>query len=60
MADRYQAVVAKVHEDSLLGTKLGVSGTPTFYLNGIKMPSVRASHFDAAIAYELKKAAGKS
>jgi uncharacterized membrane protein/protein-disulfide isomerase len=57
---RYKAVVAKVHEDSQLGTKLGVSGTPTFYLNGIKMPSVRASHFDAAIAYALQQVKGKS
>jgi protein-disulfide isomerase len=33
-----------------------VTGTPTFFLNGIRMPSVRISHLDAAIAYELQKA----
>jgi len=55
---QYATVLAKVREDAQLGTKLGVSGTPTFYLNGIKLPSVRPAHLDAAIAYELKKASG--
>jgi uncharacterized membrane protein/protein-disulfide isomerase len=53
---RYAEVVAAVRADSQLGTKLGVTGTPTFFLNGIKIPTVRPAHFDAAIAYELKKA----
>jgi uncharacterized membrane protein/predicted DsbA family dithiol-disulfide isomerase len=53
---RYDAVLAQVREDAQLGVKLGVTGTPTFYLNGIKMPGVRAAHFDAAIAHELGKA----
>jgi protein-disulfide isomerase len=57
---RYNEVLAKVREDAQLGDKLGVTGTPTFYLNGIKMPGVRAAHFDAAIAYELEKARSKS
>jgi uncharacterized membrane protein len=54
--EQYAGVVAKVREDAQLGNRLGVSGTPTFYLNGIKMPSVRPAHFDAAIAYEIQKA----
>jgi uncharacterized membrane protein/protein-disulfide isomerase len=53
---KYKDTLAKLHEDALLGNKLGVTGTPTFYLNGIKMPSVRAAHLDAAIAHELQKA----
>jgi len=53
---RYASVVEAVRADSQLGTKLGVTGTPTFFLNGIKVPTVRPAHFDAAIAYELKKA----
>ena len=55
---RYAEVVAAVRADSQLGTKLGVTGTPTFFLNGIRMPgqTIRPAHFDAAIAYELKKA----
>ena len=57
---RYDAVLAKVREDSQLGQKLGVTGTPTFYLNGIRIPGVRAAHFDAAIAYEIQRARTKS
>ena len=39
-----------------LARKLGVNGTPTFYLNGIKLPSVRTAHLEEAIVYELQKA----
>lgn len=53
---KYPAVLADVRKDVQLGQKLGVSGTPTFFLNGIKMPSVRVSYLDAALAYELQKA----
>jgi uncharacterized membrane protein/protein-disulfide isomerase len=55
---RYASLIETIRADSQLGTKLGVTGTPTFFLNGIRMPSVtlRPAHFDAAIAYELEKA----
>jgi len=53
---RYAEIIPKVREDAQLGNKLGVTGTPTFYLNGIKMPSVRAAHLEAAVEYELRKA----
>jgi len=53
---KYQSIIPKLREDAQLGNKLGVTGTPTFFLNGIKVPSVRVSHLDAAIEYELKKA----
>lgn len=53
---QYAAVLKDVRADSLYGQQLGVRGTPTFYLNGIQMPNVRPSHFDAAIAYLLRKA----
>jgi protein-disulfide isomerase len=54
---RYAAVMAEVSKDAQLGKKLGVTGTPTFYLNGIRFPdNPRAAHLDAAIAYELMKA----
>ena len=52
----YKKVLPAVHEDSLLGQKLGVNGTPTFFINGIKVPSLRPAYFDAAIAHELQKA----
>ena len=55
---RYAELVTAIRADSQLGTKLGVTGTPTFFLNGVRMPGqlIRPAHFDAAIAYELKKA----
>jgi protein-disulfide isomerase len=56
----YAKVLPAVHEDAVLGQKLGVNGTPTFFINGIKVPSLRPSYFDAAIAHELKKAGVQS
>jgi hypothetical protein len=53
---QYPKVLEDVRKDAQLGKGLGVTGTPTFFLNGIRMPSVRISHLDAAIAYELQKA----
>jgi uncharacterized membrane protein len=53
---RYAQVLEAVRADSQLGTKLGVSGTPTFFLNGIILNALRPAAFDAIIAYELKKA----
>ena len=53
---RYSQVLEAVRADSQLGTKLGVSGTPTFFLNGIMLNSLRPAALDAIIAYELKKA----
>ena len=54
---KYAAVLEKVRADSQFGSKLGVNGTPTFYLNGMKIPgNVRASYLDEAFAYELRKA----
>jgi protein-disulfide isomerase len=42
--------------DVQLGQKVGVSGTPTFFINGIRLGGFRPAAFDAVIAYELKKA----
>lgn len=51
----YSKVLEEVRADSKLGQQLGVSGTPTFFINGIKVPSLRPAYFDAAIGYLLKK-----
>jgi hypothetical protein len=53
---QYAAVLAEVRKDVQLGQKLNVTGTPTFFLNGIKMATVRVSHLEDEIAYELEKA----
>ena len=53
---KYASTLEKVRADSQFGSKLGVNGTPTFYLNGIKLPSVRTAHLEEAFVYELQKA----
>jgi uncharacterized membrane protein len=57
---QYAKVLPAVHADAVLGQKLGVDGTPTFFINGIKVPSLRPAYFDAAIAYALRKAGVQS
>jgi uncharacterized membrane protein len=58
--EEYPKVLPAVHADAVLGNKVGVTGTPTFFINGIKLQSLRASYFDAAIAYALRKAGVQS
>jgi uncharacterized membrane protein/protein-disulfide isomerase len=58
--EQYQKMLPTVRADAALGQKLGVEGTPTFFINGIKLPSLRPAYFDAAIAYELEKAGATS
>jgi hypothetical protein len=53
---RYPQMLEAVRLDVQLGQKVGVSGTPTFFINGIRLPGMRPAAFDAVIAYELKKA----
>ena len=58
---QYPKVLEQVRADSKLGQQLGIEGTPTFFINGIKInASLRPVYFDAAIAHELKKASGQS
>jgi protein-disulfide isomerase len=54
--ERYPKTLEAVRADAQFGQTLGVTGTPTFFLNGIQIPSIRPAHFDAAIAYALRKA----
>ena len=53
---RYQATLQLVKGDIAQGGQLRVEGTPTFFLNGIRLPGLRAQFLDAAIALEMKKA----
>jgi uncharacterized membrane protein/protein-disulfide isomerase len=54
----YKRVLEQVKSDAAMGTLLGVRSTPTFFINGRQVPSgfLPPQYFDAAIAYELKKA----
>jgi protein-disulfide isomerase len=55
--ERYDETLEDVRVDAQLGQRLQITGTPTFFINGIRIAStLRPSYFDAAIAYELSKA----
>ena len=56
---RYRTTLDLVKADISQGAQLGVSGTPTFFINGVRIPGIRAEYFDAAIAYELKVVEGR-
>jgi uncharacterized membrane protein/protein-disulfide isomerase len=51
----YPKTIEAIRADVKLGTSLGVNGTPTFFLNGIRINSLRPAYLDAAIAYLLAK-----
>jgi len=53
---RYDEVLEDVRADAALGQKVQITGTPTFFINGIRIAStLRPAYFDAAIAHELEK-----
>jgi len=53
---QYPKVLEEVRKDAQLGQKLQINGTPTFFINGIRIAStLRPAYFDAAIAWELKR-----
>ncbi|MEO7132698.1 MAG: vitamin K epoxide reductase family protein [Vicinamibacterales bacterium] len=52
---RFAATLELVKADVAQGQQLQISGTPTFFLNGIRLPGLRGEFFDAAIAWELKR-----
>jgi uncharacterized membrane protein/protein-disulfide isomerase len=58
MDARYAATLNLVKSDTAQGALLKVSGTPTFFLNGMRLPVLRPEFFDAAIAWELKRVSG--
>ncbi len=51
---QYTKTLELVKSDIALGASLKVTGTPTFFINGRRVPIVKPEFFDAAIAYELK------
>jgi uncharacterized membrane protein/thiol-disulfide isomerase/thioredoxin len=58
MDARYAATLALVKGDTAQGAQLKVNSTPTFFMNGMRLPGLRPEFFDAAIAWELKRANG--
>ena len=55
---KYAKTLESVRADVQLGQKLGVKATPTFYLNGIQLPSLRPAYFDAALDWAVRRATG--
>jgi uncharacterized membrane protein len=54
---RYTEVLAQVRVDTQLGQKVKITGTPTFFINGIRIGStLRPAYMEAAIEHELKRA----
>jgi uncharacterized membrane protein/protein-disulfide isomerase len=51
----YPKTIEAIRNDVKLGQELGVNGTPTFFVNGIRVGSLRPAYLDAAIAYLLSK-----
>ena len=53
--EQYQNILPAIKADVQLAQKLGVTGTPTFYVNGVKMSNLRPAYVEATIQYYLKK-----
>ena len=51
---QYAKTLELVKADIALGASLKVTGTPTFFVNGARVPIIKPEFLDAAIAYELK------
>jgi protein-disulfide isomerase len=51
----YAAALESVKEDAALGVELGVSGTPTFFVNGMDVNAPTPALFEAALEYELSR-----
>lgn len=55
---RYPNVLPAVKSDTALGASLGVGSTPTFFINGVKIPGgIAPQVLDYLLEYEIGKAA---
>jgi uncharacterized membrane protein/protein-disulfide isomerase len=52
---RYAKTLELVRGDIAQGLQLGVRGTPTFFMNGIRLPNLRGEFFEAAVRWELRR-----
>jgi uncharacterized membrane protein/protein-disulfide isomerase len=53
--ERYAGTVELVKGDIAQGLQLKVNGTPTFFMNGLRLPNLRGEFFEAAVLIELKR-----
>lgn len=54
---KYPNTLTLVRADIAQGGQLQVRGTPTFFMNGIRLPNLQPQFLDVAIAWELKRIA---
>jgi protein-disulfide isomerase len=55
--EQYAKTLEAVRADAQMGQRAQITGTPTFFINGIRIGGgLRPAYFDAAIEYELKRA----
>ena len=55
---RFAGTLELVKADVAQGAQLKISGTPSFFMNGMQLPGLRGEFFDAAIAWELRRVSG--
>jgi protein-disulfide isomerase len=55
---QYAKAIQEVKTDTAMGSALGVNSTPTFFINGRRLPGggLPPQYFEAAIELELKRA----
>jgi uncharacterized membrane protein len=54
--ERYQGTLQLVKGDIAQGQQLKVNGTPTFFMNGLRLPNLRGEFFEQAVLLELRRA----
>jgi len=52
---RFAATLELVKADVSQGGQLKIGGTPTFFVNGMRLPGFRPEVFDAILAWELRR-----
>lgn len=52
---RFNSTLELVKADVSFGSQLKITGTPTYFVNGMKLPGFRGEFFDAILAWEWKR-----
>jgi uncharacterized membrane protein/protein-disulfide isomerase len=55
---QYQQKLPDIRRDVADGVALGINGTPTYFINGVRLPQMPPAYFELAIQLELNKATG--
>jgi protein-disulfide isomerase len=56
--ERYDRVIDQVHLDVEIAHGLAVTGTPTYFVNGVALTFIPKKFFEIAIMHELRRAGG--